>query len=195
MVDCSVVDTFWQTETGGHVIAPLPGVHEVKAGAAGWPCIGIDARVLDPHTGKELLGNDVEGVLVIAKPWPGMARTVYNDHARFHSTYFSTYPGYYFTGDAVYRDTEGVLWIRGRVDDVINVSGHRLSTAEIESALGKHPRVAEAAVLGRADDLTGQSIWAFCIPRGGGLEVSTGKIVLVGLEQYILTTFYFSLCR
>ena len=161
--ECSVVDTFWQTETGGHVVAPLPGVHSVKPGAAGFPYIGIDAVLLDPVTGKELTELDVEGVLCIRKPWPGLARTIYGDHDRFHKTYFSTYPGFYFTGDAAHRDSDGHLWIRGRVDDVINVSGHRLSTAEIEAALGKHESCAESAVLGRPDEITGQSIWAFCI--------------------------------
>jgi acetyl-CoA synthetase len=165
--ECSVIDTFWQTETGGHVIAPLPNVHSVKPGAAGFPCIGIDAVLLDPVDGKELTGNDVEGVLCIRKPWPGLARTIFGDHERFRNTYFSTYPGYYFTGDAAHRDSDGHLWIRGRVDDVINVSGHRLSTAEIEAALGKHESCAEAAVLGRSDEITGQSIWAFCILKQG----------------------------
>ena len=161
----SVVDTFWQTETGGHVVAPLPAVHSVKPGAAGFPCIGIDTVLLDPLNGKELTDRDVEGVLCIRKPWPGLARTIYGDHERFRQTYFSTYPGYYFTGDAAHRDSDGHLWIRGRVDDVINVSGHRLSTAEIEAALGKHETCAEAAVLGRPDEITGQSIWAFCIMK------------------------------
>lgn len=163
--ECSVIDTFWQTETGGHVVAPLPAVHSVKPGAAGFPCIGIDTVLLDPVDGKELTENDVEGVLCIRKPWPGAARTIYGDHERFRQTYFSTYPGYYFTGDAAHRDSDGHLWIRGRVDDVINVSGHRLSTAEIEAALGKHEACAEAAVLGRPDEITGQSIWAFCIMK------------------------------
>lgn len=162
---CSVVDTFWQTETGGHVVAPLPAVHAVKPGAAGFPCIGIDAKLLDPQTGAELTGTDQEGVLVIAQPWPGMARSVFGDHVRFRSTYLQAYPGYYFTGDAAYRDQDGQLWIRGRVDDVINVSGHRMSTAEIEAVLGRHAACAEAAVLGRADEITGQSIWAFCIRK------------------------------
>lgn len=161
--ECSVVDTFWQTETGGHVIAPLPAVHSTKPGAAGFPCIGIDAILLDPVSGKELTGLNEEGVLCIRKPWPGLARTIFGDHDRFFKTYFSTYPGVYFTGDAAHRDSDGHLWIRGRVDDVINVSGHRLSTAEIEAALGKHEACAEAAVLGRPDEITGQSIWAFCI--------------------------------
>lgn len=163
--ECSVIDTFWQTETGGHVVSPLPAVHSVKPGAAGFPCIGIDAVLLDPVDGKELSDRDVEGVLCIRKPWPGLARTIHGDHERFRQTYFSTYPGYYFTGDAAHRDSDGHLWIRGRVDDVINVSGHRLSTAEIEAALGKHEACAEAAVLGRPDEITGQSIWAFCIMK------------------------------
>lgn len=172
--ECSVVDTFWQTETGGHVVAPLPAVHSVKPGAAGFPAIGIDTVLLDPVTGEELTENDVEGVLCIRKPWPGLARTIYGDHDRFQKTYFSTYPGNYFTGDAAHRDSDGHLWIRGRVDDVINVSGHRLSTAEIEAALGKHENCAEAAVLGRPDEITGQSIWAFCILKSKNSSSAAG---------------------
>lgn len=174
--ECSVIDTFWQTETGGHVVAPLPAVHSVKPGAAGYPVIGIDAVLLDPVTGTELTERDVEGVLCIRKPWPGLARTIYGDHERFFKTYFSTYPGNYFTGDAVHRDSDGHLWIRGRVDDVINVSGHRLSTAEIEAALGKHESCAEAAVLGRPDEITGQSIWAFCIIKPQSSESLTPEM-------------------
>ena len=189
--ECSVVDTFWQTETGGHVVAPLPAVHSVKPGAAGFPCIGIDAVLLDPVSGKELKGNDVEGVLCISKPWPGLARTIYGDHDRFYQTYFSTYPGFYFTGDAAHRDSDGHLWIRGRVDDVINVSGHRLSTAEIEAALGKHEACAEAAVLGRPDEITGQSIWAFCILKPSDMlspEIE-GNLLLLLLLLLLISFF------
>jgi acetyl-CoA synthetase len=176
--ECSVVDTFWQTETGGHVIAPLPAVHDVKPGAAGFPCLGIDAQLLDPATGAVLGGAGVEGVLCIGQPWPGMARSVFGDHERYMNTYLRPYPGFYFTGDAAARDADAHLWIRGRVDDVINVSGHRLSTAEIEAALGRHARCAEAAVLGRPDELTGQAIWAFCIlkPGEGAADAPDAKI-------------------
>lgn len=180
--ECSVVDTFWQTETGGHVIAPLPAVHKCKPGAAGFPYIGIDARLLDPVSGEEIVGAG-EGVLVIRRPWPGMARSVYGDHTRYLNTYFRTYPGHYFTGDAAHRDADGHIWIRGRVDDVINVSGHRLSTAEIEAALGRHPRCAEAAVLGKADDITGQSIWAFCILKG---DTAADSLVLPEIKQEMI---------
>lgn len=159
--ECAVVDTYWQTETGSIIITPLPGATETKPGAATMPFFGIEPVLLDPQTGKVVEGNEKEGVLAIKKPWPSMARTVYGDHSRFLDTYLKPYPGYYFTGDGAGRDHEGYYWIRGRVDDVINVSGHRLSTAEIESALIQHPGVAEAAVVGIADELTGQSIAAF----------------------------------
>ncbi|CEI89838.1 Putative Acetyl-coenzyme A synthetase [Rhizopus microsporus] len=160
---CAVVDTYWQTETGSIVIAPLPGVTPTKAGSATLPFFGIKPVILDPTTGKVLEGNDVTGVLAISQPWPSMARTVYNNHARFLETYLHPYNGYYFTGDGATRDKDGYIWIRGRVDDVINVSGHRLSTAEIESALILHHSVAEAAVVGGHDDLTGQCIHAFAV--------------------------------
>ncbi|KAI9470061.1 MAG: acetyl-coenzyme A synthetase [Benjaminiella poitrasii] len=159
---CAVVDTYWQTETGSIVISPLPGAIATKPGSATVPFFGILPAILDPTSGKELQGDQVEGVLVIKKPWPSMARTVYNNHHRFLETYLKPYPGYYFTGDGAYRDKDGYIWIRGRVDDVINVSGHRLSTTEIESALILDELVAEAAVIGGHDDLTGQCIHAFC---------------------------------
>lgn len=169
---CAVVDTYWQTETGGHVITPLPGATPTKAGSATLPFIGIEARILDQHTGKTLEGPNVNGVLVISKPWPSMARTIFGDHSKFVQTYFAPYRGHYFSGDRASRDGDGYYWIRGRVDDVINVSGHRLSTAEIEAALGKHPLCAEAAVLGKPDEVTGQAIWAFCImkPAARGID-------------------------
>ncbi|EIE81820.1 acetyl-coenzyme A synthetase [Rhizopus delemar RA 99-880] len=160
---CAVVDTYWQTETGSIVVAPLPGAVPTKPGSATFPFFGINPIILDPTTGKVLEGNDVTGVLAISQPWPSMARTVYNNHSRFLDTYLNPYKGYYFTGDGATRDKDGYIWIRGRVDDVINVSGHRLSTAEIESALILHHSVAEAAVVGGHDDLTGQCIHAFAL--------------------------------
>ncbi|KAF9970172.1 acetyl-CoA synthetase, partial [Actinomortierella ambigua] len=158
---CAVVDTYWQTETGSHIITPLPGAIKTKPGSATFPFFGIDPAVLDPVTGHELKGNDVTGVLAIRSSWPSMARSVYNNHQRYMETYLKPYHGYYFTGDGVTRDKDGYYWIRGRVDDVINVSGHRLSTAEIESALIVHEGVAETAVIGAQDDVTGQCIHAF----------------------------------
>ncbi|GAA5920340.1 hypothetical protein JCM1841_005571 [Sporobolomyces salmonicolor] len=159
--ECAVVDTYWQTETGSIIITPLPGATKTKPGAATLPFFGIDVALLDPTTGKEIEGNEVEGVLAVRKPWPSIARTVYGDHKRFLDTYMNVYPGYYFTGDGAGRDHDGYYWIRGRVDDVINVSGHRLSTAEIESALILHNGVAETAVVGIPDELTGQAVVAY----------------------------------
>lgn len=172
----AVVDTYWQTETGGHVITPIPGALRTKAGSAARPFFGLQAEILDQGTGVPLRGANVDGVLVMARPWPGMARTIFGDHEKFINTYYRPYPGYYFTGDRAYRDGDGYYWIRGRVDDVINVSGHRLSTAEIEAALGRHPHCAEAAVLGRPDPITGQSIWAFCIIKPAGREVDPATL-------------------
>jgi acetyl-CoA synthetase len=174
--NCAIVDTYWQTETGGHVITPLPFAIPTKAGSATFPFLGIEASILDQHNGTILTENDVNGVLTISRPWPGMARTIYGDHSKFVATYFQTYPGHYFSGDRAHRDRDGYFWIRGRVDDVINVSGHRLSTAEIEAALGRHPLCAEAAVLGRADEITGQSIWAFCIIKPAGAEMEPARL-------------------
>ncbi|KAL0084057.1 acyl-activating enzyme [Phycomyces blakesleeanus] len=158
---CAVVDTYWQTETGSIIVSPLPGATPTKPGSATFPFFGIDPVILDPTTGKVMDVVDETGVLAIRQPWPSMARSVYNNHSRFMETYLSPYPGYYFTGDGASRDKDGYIWIRGRVDDVINVSGHRLSTAEIESALVHHETVAEAAVIGGFDSLTGQCIHAF----------------------------------
>ncbi|KAJ1818919.1 acetyl-coenzyme A synthetase 2 [Coemansia sp. RSA 2675] len=158
---CAVVDTYWQTETGSHVITPLPGATVAKPGSATFPFFGIELAILDPTTGAELEGNDVSGVLAIKRSWPSMARTIAGDHKRFLETYLSPYPGYYFAGDGASRDADGYYWIRGRVDDVINVSGHRMSTAEVESALIGHNAVAESAVVAAPDELTGQSICAF----------------------------------
>ncbi|CAG8501982.1 16118_t:CDS:2 [Acaulospora colombiana] len=159
--ECAVIDTYWQTETGSIIVTPFPGATVTKPGSATLPSFGIDLAILDPITGKELEETEVEGVLAIRQPWPSMARTIYNDHGLYLKTYFQHYKNYYFTGDSVGRDADGYYWIRGRVDDVINVSGHRLSTAEIEAALIIHPSVAEAAVIGIHDDITGQSVHAF----------------------------------
>jgi len=156
---CPIVDTWWQTETGGHLITPLPGATTLKPGSATLPFFGIQPVLVDDQ-GK-VLDGEASGNLCIADSWPGQMRTVYGDHARFEQTYFSTYPGYYFTGDGCRRDADGYYWITGRVDDVINVSGHRLGTAEIESALVAHPHVAEAAVVGCPHDIKGQGIYAY----------------------------------
>ena len=160
---CPIVDTWWQTETGGVLITPLPGVTDLKPGAASRPFFGIQPALMDAD-GNELEGP-ASGNLVIKASWPGQMRTVYGDHQRFVDTYFSTYPGYYFTGDGARRDEDGYYWITGRVDDVLNVSGHRLGTAEIESALVAHPAVAEAAVVGMPHEIKGQGIHAFVTLR------------------------------
>jgi acetyl-CoA synthetase len=156
---CPVVDTWWQTETGGILIAPLPGATPLKPGSATKPLPGVQPLIVDAD-GRPLEGA-AEGNLCIADSWPGQMRTVYGDHARFFQTYFSTYPGLYFTGDGCRRDEDGYYWITGRVDDVLNVSGHRMGTAEIESALVAHPLVAEAAVVGMPHDIKGQGIYCF----------------------------------
>ena len=162
---CPIVDTWWQTETGGIMISPLPGITPLKPGSATLPLFGVQAKILTPE-GKELQG-EAEGVLVLTDSWPGQMRTVYRDHARFEETYFSAYPGFYFTGDGCKRDKEGYYWITGRVDDVLNVSGHRLGTAEIESALVSHASVAEAAVVGYPHDLKGQGIYCYVTLKTG----------------------------
>ena len=156
---CPIVDTWWQTETGGILISPLPGATALKPGSATLPLPGVVPALVDGE-GKPIEGV-AEGNLCIAKPWPGMLRSVFRDHERFIQTYFSTFPGYYFTGDGARRDADGYYWITGRVDDVINVSGHRMGTAEVESALVAHPKVAEAAVVGFPHDLKGQGIYAY----------------------------------
>ncbi|MEL6466905.1 MAG: acetate--CoA ligase [Pseudomonadota bacterium] len=164
---CPIVDTWWQTETGGHLMTPLPGAHSTKPGAAMKPFFGIKPLVLEPASGEIIEGNGVEGVLVIADSWPGQMRTVWGDHARFEKTYFSDYKGYYFTGDGCRRDEDGDYWITGRVDDVINVSGHRMGTAEVESALVAHSKVAEAAVVGYPHDIKGQGIYCYVTLMNG----------------------------
>jgi acetyl-CoA synthetase len=159
---CTIVDTYWQTETGGHIITNIPGVTPMKPGSCTLPLYGIDAVVLDPVDGHVLEGNNVNGVMAIRQPWPGMARTCLGDHERFMTVYLEPYKGYYFTGDSVMKDEDGFHFITGRVDDVLNVSGHRIGTAEVESALVAHPAVSQAAVVGRPHPIKGQSIAAFC---------------------------------
>jgi acetyl-CoA synthetase len=156
-----IVDTFWQTETGGHLITPIPGAVPQKPGSATLPFFGVKPVVLDPATAAVQTSVQADGVLCIADSWPGQMRTLWGDHARFEEAYFSQYPGYYFTGDGCRRDADGYYWITGRVDDVINVSGHRMGTAEVESALVAHPDVAEAAVVGYPHDIKGQGIYAY----------------------------------
>ena len=158
---CPIVDTFWQTETGGHMITPLPGAIPTKPGSATLPFFGVEPAVLQADSGKVIDGNGVEGVLCFADSWPGQMRTVWGDHQRFQETYFQQYKGYFFTGDGCRRDEDGYYWITGRVDDVINVSGHRMGTAEVESALVAHADVAEAAVVGYPHDIKGQGIYAY----------------------------------
>ena len=157
---CSIVDAWWQTETGGHMIAPFAGATTTKPGSATFPFFGVQPVVLSPE-GKLQEQTKAEGVLAIKDSWPGQMRTVYGDHERFVQTYFTQYKGYYFTGDGCRRDEDGYYWITGRVDDVLNVSGHRIGTAEIESALVAHPKVAEAAVVGFPHELKGQGIYAY----------------------------------
>jgi acetyl-CoA synthetase len=160
---CDIVDTWWQTETGGILITPVPGVTPTKPGSATLPFFGVQPVLVKPENGDVLDGNNVEGALCLKTSWPGQARTIYKDHQRFIETYFTQYPGYYFTGDGCRRDEDGYYWITGRIDDVLNVSGHRLGTAEIESALMLHPDVAEAAVVGYPHDIKGTGIYAYII--------------------------------
>ena len=163
--NCPIVDTWWQTETGGILITPLPGCTELKPGSATRPFFGVKPAIVD-NDGNELSG-ECEGNLVIKDSWPGQMRTVYGDHERFEQTYFSTYAGLYFTGDGAKRDADGYYWLTGRVDDVLNISGHRLGTAEIESCLVAHDAVAEAAVVGYPHDIKGQGIYVYVSPRVG----------------------------
>ena len=185
---CPIVDTYWQTETGGHALTPLPGATPTKPGSATLPFFGIQPKLLIPghdvdHQHKENNANGEmktsnglsngdrevvgkgEGHLVFAKPWPGIMRTVFGNHKRFEDTYFNKFHGFYTTGDGAIRDEEGYYWITGRVDDMLNVSGHLLSTAEIESAMGKHSAVAESAVVGAPDEVRGECVYCFVTPR------------------------------
>ncbi|RLA61256.1 MAG: acetate--CoA ligase [Gammaproteobacteria bacterium] len=162
---CPIVDTWWQTETGAHMITPLPGAHGLKPGSASFPFFGVNLALLN-EDGSEVAGEG-SGYLVIKSSWPGQIRTIYGDHQRMIDTYFSQYPGYYFTGDGARRDADGYYWITGRVDDVLNVSGHRMGTAEVESALVLHEGVAEAAVVGFPHDIKGQGIYAYVTVMNG----------------------------
>jgi acetyl-CoA synthetase len=166
---CPIVDTWWQTETGGHMLTPLPGATALKPGSATKPFFGVQPVLLD-NEGNEIEGAG-EGNLAIKASWPGQIRSIYGAHQRMIETYFSTYPGYYFTGDGARRDEDGYFWITGRVDDVLNISGHRMGTAEIESAMVLHDAVAEAAVAGYPHDIKGQGIYAY-VTLMQGVEAS-----------------------
>ena len=179
---CPIVDTWWQTETGGHLITPLPGATPLKPGSATRPFFGVVPALVDPAEGTLIEGAG-EGALVLSRPWPAIMRTVYGDHQRFIDTYFKQYPGYYFTGDGARRDADGYYWITGRIDDVLNVSGHRLGTAEIESALVLHAQVAEAAVVGYPHDIKGQGIYAYVTPMAGVNPTDALKKELVALVR------------
>ena len=179
---CPIVDTWWQTETGAHMITPLPGSTETKPGSATHPFFGVQPVILDDE-GKEIEGCPASGNLAIKAPWPSMMRTLYGDHKRFYETYFAMYKGYYFTGDGARRDEDGYYWITGRVDDVLNVAGHRLGTAEIESALIKHTKVSESAVVGYPHEITGQAIYAYVTLMMGEQGSEELKNELVGLVR------------
>ncbi|MGS2723025.1 acetate--CoA ligase [Porticoccus sp. GXU_MW_L64] len=176
---CPIVDTWWQTETGGHMLTPLPGATALKPGSATRPFFGVEPVILDEN-GNEQEGA-AEGILAIKRSWPGQIRTVYGDHQRLIDTYFSTFPGYYFTGDGARRDEDGYYWITGRVDDVLNVSGHRMGTAEVESALVLHDDIAEAAVVGYNHDIKGQGIYAYVTPMTGVEPTEELRKQLIGL--------------
>jgi len=177
---CPIVDTWWQTETGGILISPLPGATALKPGSASTPLFGIMPEIVNAEGVQQ--DGAAEGVLIITDSWPGQMRTIYGDHPRFIETYFSTYEGSYFTGDGARRDEDGYYWITGRVDDVLNVSGHRMGTAEVESALVAHADVAEAAVVGYPHDIKGQGIYAYVTPMGG---VATSDELKVELQQWV----------
>ena len=179
---CPIVDTWWQTETGAHMLTPLPGATPLKPGSATFPFFGVEPVLLDDE-GNEIDGNPASGNLAIKRPWPSMMRTVYGDHKRFYETYFAMFKGYYFTGDGARRDEDGYYWITGRVDDVLNISGHRLGTAEIESALVLHDKVAESAVVGYPHELTGQGIYAYVTLMAGEEPSDELKAELVGLVR------------
>ncbi|NOY67073.1 MAG: acetate--CoA ligase [Gammaproteobacteria bacterium] len=162
---CPIVDTWWQTETGGHMLTPLPGATKLKPGSATRPFFGVSPAIIDTNTNTIIDGDsEAEGALVMTHPWPGQMRSIYGDHARFFETYFKTYPGTYFSGDGAKRDKDGYYWITGRMDDVLNVSGHRMGTAEVESALVLHEAIAEAAVVGYPHEIKGQGIYAYVTP-------------------------------
>jgi acetyl-CoA synthetase len=175
---CPIVDTWWQTETGGILISPLPGAVAQKPGSATLPLPGVKPAIVDNE--GNLLEGATEGNLVLLDSWPGQMRTIYGDHARFGQTYFSTFKGMYFTGDGARRDADGYYWITGRVDDVINVAGHRMGTAEVESALVAHPAVAEAAVVGMPHEIKGQGIYAYVTLKAGIEPTEVLRKELVG---------------
>ena len=189
---CPIVDTWWQTETGAVMISPLPGVTATKPGSAMGPLPGIDAKVVNDDGVP--VGNGQGGYLVIAKPWPAMLRTIWGDDERYRDTYWSRFAaqGYYFAGDGAKYDSDGALWLLGRVDDVMNVSGHRISTTEVESALVAHPSVAEAAVVGANDAMTGQGIVAFVILRGDATKrvadggADAGEELIAELRKHVV---------
>ena len=178
---CPVIDTWWQTETGGIMITPLPGVTDLKPGSATRPFYGINPVVLDEN-GNEIDTLPAEGYLALKQSWPGQMRTVYGDHKRFFDTYFSQFKGYYFTGDGVKKDEDGYFWITGRVDDVLNVSGHRLGTAEIEGAIGAYDTVAEAAVVGYPHDIKGQGVYAYVTLMTG---VNESDLIVAGIKNKV----------
>ncbi len=179
---CPVVDTWWQTETGAHLLTPMPGATMLKPGSTTKPFFGVQPALLDDK-GNEIKGSPAEGNLVLKHPWPSQMRTVYGDHRRFFETYFQMFPGYYFTGDGARRDEDGYYWITGRVDDVLNVSGHRMGTAEIESALVLHEKVAEAAVVGYPHEITGQGIYAYVTLMKGEQGNDELEAQLIGLVR------------
>jgi acetyl-CoA synthetase len=179
---CPIVDTWWQTETGAAMISGLPGAIDMKPGSASLPMFGVVPQLVDAEGG--ILDGAAEGNLCLTRSWPGQMRSVWGDHERFFQTYFTTYPGKYFTGDGCRRDEDGYYWITGRVDDVINVSGHRMGTAEIESALVAHPKVAEAAVVGFPHDLKGQGIYAYVTPNA---DVSPDEALRAELVKWVRT--------
>ena len=179
---CAVVDTWWQTETGGILITPLPGATPCKPGSATLPFFGVEPVLVDDD-GALLEGNGGSGNLCLARSWPGQARTIYGDHERFRETYFAAYPGKYFTGDGCRRDEDGYYWITGRVDDVLNVSGHRMGTAEVESALVDHPAVAEAAVVGFPHEIKGTGIFAYVQAQGDYEDVDSDELAALLRDQ------------
>ncbi|EDK44311.1 acetyl-coenzyme A synthetase 1 [Lodderomyces elongisporus NRRL YB-4239] len=183
-----IVDTYWQTESGSHLLTPLAGITPTKPGSASLPFFGVEPKILDPTTGAELKDNDVEGVLAIKQAWPSITRGIYNDYNRFIDTYLAPYPNHYFSGDGAARDLEGFYWILGRVDDVVNVSGHRLSTAEIEAALIEHQLVAESAVVGYADELTGQAVAAYVALKKDKLPANTTEEDLELIKKELVLT-------
>jgi acetyl-CoA synthetase len=178
---CPIVDTWWQTETGGIMISPLPGSTATKPGSCTQPLPGIDATIVDAR-GDEVAGAEAGGYLVVRKPWPSMLRTIWGDNDRYLKTYWENFQNrYYVAGDSAHRDKDGYFWIMGRIDDVLNVAGHRLGTMEIESALVAHPKVAEAAVVGKPHDIKGESVFAYVVlrgerPRGSKIEVFTKEL-------------------